>query len=940
MKLSLRIFLIAMLVCCMPVLSFATTHQELLAVGELVTCFKNDPEATSCILSGTSALVVDERVDTAVRLEHKCDLSEGIYLIVGSRMESAIGAAESEWTSGGSQALGLGVTMDALTEKRLDLAKQESMEARVRFHSCGEDKWKIENVSTGKYYRAVDRLQLVLTELPKDATVFTITEEIDSEYGNCFRICCENDLCISDWGAKKASLGMTIAAKDKGGCLWLYRVMDYAVTIRGNAIGTSHLTIGKDTWELKVTTPCAANGERVYASVEAAVNDSDSNAIITILDPSSPEDILVPTGITVIFGDEEFGVPEWHMTNDCGGFVRTDIVDGVPWLFLPSDADLSILQLDHIPHDAVVQGLSDHSEPGIVYPITIVWQLSDVMTLKKMVNITKSDHLGALYISDLDVTIDYLNTNKNNFATTGDILKVSADGTPEANSVLKKMKGHGNTTFSLGSGRNPTTKKKPYTLKLQDKAELIPGAGAAKNWILIANNFVDYTGIRNYGALTLYQMIDGSMPIQVEPILLYVEGSFRGMYLLTERVEIGKNRVNIDKTIFDTEDKSESARVLCDNYSDFFDAENGPDKWSYAEKSNHILRAGVRDTSKDPAINSGVLAYSYAEQSVEQNMGGILLELSWQYVDNPCWFVTGHGAMVAVREPEYASMEQVQQAAIFVQEFEDALFSPSGFNSKGKHYSEYADLASIAKTYLLSCFTQQLDFMDCSEFFYIDAQQGTLTGKLKGGPAWDYDYLSMRNTGLFNRKGSIGQNGHMIWIEQLLSRGDFAAELYRLQRVEMAAAVDELLDVVLPAYKELVWTSVLQDQRMWLWNAELQGWLNGEHDHYLTRRENWTKIWSDDRNALRGVTASVQGGKLVAEDHGASSYQWYKIDETIWLGDAVPGADSAQWVPEEAGIYYVEVTGEPLEGTLVSTMISNPVTITESDDPLRENTQF
>lgn len=117
----------------------------------------------------------------------------------------------------------------------------------------------------------------------------------------------------------------------------------------------------------------------------------------------------------------------------------------------------------------------------------------------------------------------------------GKLTVTLADGTKAYEGAIEEMKGRGNTTWTLD--------KKPFQFKLSDKADLL-GMGAAKTWILLANGF-DETGIRNTIALTLAEKAGLMYTPEVQPVDLYCDGEYQGCYLLSEKVQVKKNRVDI-----------------------------------------------------------------------------------------------------------------------------------------------------------------------------------------------------------------------------------------------------------------------------------------------------------------------------------------------------------------------------------------------------------
>ena len=67
---------------------------------------------------------------------------------------------------------------------------------------------------------------------------------------------------------------------------------------------------------------------------------------------------------------------------------------------------------------------------------------------------------------------------------------------------------------------------------------------AAKKWALISNN-MDATLMRNAIAYSAAKMTDLPYTVDFAFIDLYINGSYRGNYMICERVEIGLNRVDI-----------------------------------------------------------------------------------------------------------------------------------------------------------------------------------------------------------------------------------------------------------------------------------------------------------------------------------------------------------------------------------------------------------
>lgn len=101
------------------------------------------------------------------------------------------------------------------------------------------------------------------------------------------------------------------------------------------------------------------------------------------------------------------------------------------------------------------------------------------------------------------------------------------------------IKGRGNYSWGLP--------KKPYNIIFEEKLDLCD-MGKARKWTLIAN-WSDKTLMRNYLTLNLSLDVGISYASECRMINFYVNDKYQGIYLLTERVELHKQRVDEDETL-------------------------------------------------------------------------------------------------------------------------------------------------------------------------------------------------------------------------------------------------------------------------------------------------------------------------------------------------------------------------------------------------------
>ncbi len=343
---------------------------------------------------------------------------------------------------------------------------------------------------------------------------------------------------------------------------------------------------------------------------------------------------------------------------------------GEGYFFLPSYASLETAEL--LRGGAAAEGLSlAGAELG-----------SRVAVDDGVFTVLQGSALPAVYIETESGSLDAIRADKSH-KESGAIRIVNADGSLHYAGQLKHIKGRGNTSWEHD--------KKPFNIKLQEKADLF-GMGAAKSWCLLAN-YRDVSHVRNamvygYAADRGMENVTGTQSFD-----LYVNGEYQGLYLMTEKVEVGKNRVDIP----DLDEENE-------------------------------LKNPQKKPEEYPAFSTGTekgVSLPYTPQEAE----GYLMELDFaeRWEEEVSGFVTEAGQHVVLKNPEYASEEQVAYAKELVQTFETRLFSGD------PGYLDCIDLDSWVQLYLIEEIFEDVDCGLSSIYFYIR------DGKLTAGPLWDFD---------------------------------------------------------------------------------------------------------------------------------------------------------------------------------------------------------
>ncbi|MBR3619744.1 MAG: CotH kinase family protein [Bacteroidaceae bacterium] len=141
---------------------------------------------------------------------------------------------------------------------------------------------------------------------------------------------------------------------------------------------------------------------------------------------------------------------------------------------------------------------------------------------------------------------------------------ISIDGKGEYSnfSGIGRIRGRGNSSWLY-------YKKKPYKFKLDEKSKLL-GLEKAKNWNLLSN-YRDVTDMMNVFAFETAHWMGMPHTNHTRFVEVFLNGEYIGVYQLTEKIEIQKNRVDIDKErgllmVFDQDDGPNLSPDAHDNF--------------------------------------------------------------------------------------------------------------------------------------------------------------------------------------------------------------------------------------------------------------------------------------------------------------------------------------------------------------------------------------
>lgn len=191
--------------------------------------------------------------------------------------------------------------------------------------------------------------------------------------------------------------------------------------------------------------------------------------------------------------------------------------------------------------------------------------------------------------------------------------------------------------------------KKPYRMKLYNKASLLNLPAKEKNWTLISN-FGDKTLMRNLLAFDLSKRLEMSYTPAGKPVDVILNGEYKGTYQLCDQIEVAKQRVDIEKM-----------------------------------------------TPEDV--------------SLPNLSGGYLLEIDAYANQEISWFQSARSfTPVTIQYPKDDEIVPAQKSYItsYFNSMENALFSPN-FKDETNGYSKYIDKGSFIRHFLIGEFSGNTD---------------------------------------------------------------------------------------------------------------------------------------------------------------------------------------------------------------------------------------
>lgn len=211
--------------------------------------------------------------------------------------------------------------------------------------------------------------------------------------------------------------------------------------------------------------------------------------------------------------------------------------DGSSYVFLPSYAKMDQVIIDVTGNNSVsIDGvyLTDGMDCSS-FMIGAEYELRIGSHAPSKLQFLQSANVATMYIDNVQGTMEHIHEDKD-YKGIVSLSLITENGEINYSNQACTISGRGNTTWDYYD-------KKPYNLTLSSESNLL-GMGNGSNWVLLANAR-DASNLRNKIVIDLARNIGLNVP-DCAYVDVYLNGVYNGLYLLTEKIEIGDTRLDID----------------------------------------------------------------------------------------------------------------------------------------------------------------------------------------------------------------------------------------------------------------------------------------------------------------------------------------------------------------------------------------------------------
>jgi hypothetical protein len=414
----------------------------------------------------------------------------------------------------------------------------------------------------------------------------------------------------------------------------------------------------------------------------------------------------------------------------------------------------------------------------------------------------------------------------------------------------------------------PGLVKKPYGIELwtdstgvKSKRLSLVQMPEESDWVLNAS-YNDRSFMRDFIAQSLAGRI-GLLHSKAKFVELIINDEYRGVYVLMEKVKQGKNRVPI---------------------SDLYPTENAGDDVTGGYLLKIDKSSGSPSSSWKSNYTSGITATQKCEFQIEYPQYGIITQQQLIYIRD------------------------------YINNWENKLMTED-MNDPKASFRDYMDVSSFVNYFILNEVTRNVDGYRLSTYLYKDKE--SLGGKIKMGPAWDFnialgnaDYLEGWKTDGFVYKAMENDGGKNdywqvpFWWNKLMQDASFRKALAtRWKAVRSSFLNTNTLFATIDSAQIALKDPLIRNfQKYPLMGKKI--WPNYYVGASLSDEVNWLKNWIQGRLVWLDAQMAVFDSPILAvreEDASAIVYpnpstsglfQWkFSLDKpslvTYFISDAM-----------------------------------------------------
>ena len=432
-----------------------------------------------------------------------------------------------------------------------------------------------------------------------------------------------------------------------------------------------------------------------------------------------------------------------------------------------------------------------------------------------------------------------------------------------------KISGRGNSSWE--------EEKRSYTIALAQDTGLA-GMSPAKKWVLQANA-LDATRMRNKITYDIARDIGLQYAVDSAYADVWLNGVYAGNYLVCEKIETGKNRVELPaeeasgtspESMEGEETEPETGKYIRDGEGAW---------WEYDLPQGQSLRP--RD--------------------------GYLLEFNDRIGEDEAGYFMAGGRQVELKSPQNPTYEEYR----YIKEYSECLLECTEKAQQSDEYLEYIDLESWSLLYLINELTNDTDANRYSVFYYKD--KGT---KLFAGPIWDYDIAWGNDFLGKDVRCSFFRNG---WYGTLYDNKTFYNCLTGQYGSRMRPALEKLLEEDVDTLRSEIRSSIEMDDVRWAHSdsytrrSDLRDWdqaVDWMKDYMENRTAYFNEVWLSgdlyhrvcfyDGDMMVAVTY-VKDGEQIPED--TLNYAVECLAQKDWRGQDGETYDRSRPVETDLKLY-------------------------------------